>query len=50
LLLEIFINNKFFTFNDEIQYDGKGLLLGPNSPFNNIPILGTNKNKWYRNK
>ena len=22
-------------------YDGKGLLLGPNSPFANIPILGT---------
>ena len=22
-------------------YDGKGLLLGPNSPFPNIPILGT---------
>ena len=21
-------------------YDGKGLLLGPNSPFSNIPILG----------
>ena len=21
-------------------YDGKGLLLGPNSPFKNIPILG----------
>ena len=21
-------------------YDGKGLLLGPNSPFTNIPILG----------
>ena len=21
-------------------YDGKGLLLGPNSPFANIPILG----------
>ena len=21
-------------------YDGKGLLLGPNNPFKNIPILG----------
>ena len=21
-------------------YDGKGLLLGPNSPFKNVPILG----------
>ena len=22
-------------------YDGRGLILGPNSPFTNIPILGT---------
>ena len=24
----------------KIYYDGEGLLLGPNSPFANIPILG----------
>ena len=29
----------FFKHGDNI-YDGKGLVLGPNSPFKNIPILG----------
>ena len=30
----------FFRTNDGTVYDGKGLLLGPASPFKNIPILG----------
>ena len=32
--------NKLYLKQGGKLYDGKGLLLGPNSPFDNIPILG----------
>ena len=32
--------NGFYLKQGGQLYDGKGLLLGPNSPFANIPILG----------
>ncbi len=34
------VGNGLFLKKDGGVYDGKGLLLGPNSPFKNIPILG----------
>jgi len=48
LLLEPVSSKKSFTkLGDELYlkkegklYDGRGLLLGPNSPFKNVPILG----------
>lgn len=32
--------NGLYFINDDRVYSGKGLLLGPNSPFKNIPLLG----------
>jgi len=47
LLLEPVSNKSFTKLGDGLYlkkegklYDGRGLLLGPNSPFKNVPILG----------
>lgn len=47
LYLSPFHSSEFKTYGDGLYlkqggqvYDGKGLLLGPNSPFKSIPILG----------
>ena len=34
------LGNGFYLRKEGKIYDGKGLLLGPQSPFKNIPILG----------
>ena len=34
------LGDNFYLKKDGKIYDNKGLLLGPNSPFKNIPILG----------
>ena len=33
-------NGLYLKQGGKFHYDGKGLLLGPNSPFRNIPLLG----------
>ena len=35
------IGNGNYLMKQGGQYDGRGLILGPNSPFENIPNLGT---------
>ena len=32
--------NRLYLMKQGGLYDGRGLILGPNSPFTNIPILG----------
>ena len=32
--------NSLYLMKQGGRYDGRGLILGPNSPFKNIPILG----------
>ena len=34
------VGNALYLMNQGGLYDGRGLILGPNSPFKNIPILG----------
>ena len=34
------VGNGLFLMKQGGLYDGRGLILGPNSPFKNIPILG----------
>ena len=34
------VGNGLYLMNEGGLYDGRGLILGPNSPFKNIPILG----------
>ena len=34
------LGNGLYLRNEGKIYDGKGLLLGPQSPFKNLPILG----------
>ena len=34
------VGNGLFLMKQGEMYDGRGLILGPNSPFKNIPILG----------
>ena len=34
------IGNGLYLMNQGGLYDGRGLILGTNSPFKNIPILG----------
>ena len=35
------VENGLYLMKQSGLYDGRGLFLGPNSPFKNIPILGT---------
>ena len=35
------VGNGLYLMKQGGLYDGRGLILGPNSPFKNIPILGT---------
>ena len=35
------VRNGLYLMKQGVLYDGRGLILGPNSPFKNIPILGT---------
>ena len=35
------VGNDLYMMNQGGLYDGRGLILGPNSPFKNILILGT---------
>ena len=35
------VGNGLYLMKQDGLYDGRGLILGPNSPFKNIPILGT---------
>ena len=45
--------NNLYLMKQGGLYEGRGLILGPNSPFKNIPILGMilqcyfQKNKYY---
>ena len=34
------VENGLYLMKQGELYDGRGLILGPNSPFKNIPILG----------
>ena len=34
------VGNGLYLMKQVGLYDGRGLILGPNSPFKNIPILG----------
>ena len=34
------VGNVLYLMKQGGLYDGRGLILGPNSPFKNIPILG----------
>ena len=34
------VGNGLYLMKHGVQYDGRVLILGPNSPFKNIPILG----------
>ena len=34
------VGNDLYLIKQGGLYDGRGLILGPNSPFKNIPILG----------
>ena len=34
------VGNGLYLMKQDGLYDGRGLILGPNSPFKNIPILG----------
>ena len=34
------VGNGIYLMKQGGLYDGRGLILGPNSPFKNIPILG----------
>ena len=34
------VRNGLYLMKQGWLYDGRGLVLGPNSPFKNIPILG----------
>ena len=34
------VGNGLYLMKQGGLYDGRGLILGPNSPFKNIPILG----------
>ena len=34
------VGNCLYLMKQGGLYDGRGLILGPNSPFKNIPILG----------
>ena len=34
------VENGLYLMKQGGLYDGRGLILGPNSPFKNIPILG----------
>ena len=34
------VGNGHYLMNQGVLYDGRGLILGPNSSFQNIPILG----------
>ena len=34
------VENGLYLMKQRGLYDGRGLILGPNSPFKNIPILG----------
>ena len=34
------VGNDLYLMKQDGLYDGRGLILGPNSPFKNIPILG----------
>ena len=34
------VGNGLYLMKQGGLYDGRGLILGPNSPFHNIPILG----------
>ena len=34
------VGNGLYLMTQGVLYDGSGLILGPNSPFKNIPILG----------
>ena len=35
------VGNGLYLMKQGGLYDGRGLILGPNSPFTNIPILST---------
>ena len=35
------VGNGLYLMKQGRLYDGRGLMLGPNSPFKNNPILGT---------
>ena len=34
------VGSGLYLMKQDGLYDGRGLILGPNSPFKNIPILG----------
>ena len=34
------VGNVLYLMKQDGLYDGRGIILGPNSPFKNIPILG----------
>ena len=34
------VGNGLYLMKQGVWYDGRGLILGPSSPFKNIPILG----------
>ena len=34
------VGNGLYLMKQGGRYDGRGMILGPNSPFKNIPILG----------
>ena len=34
------VGNGLYLMKQDGRYDGRGLILGPNSPFKNIPIIG----------
>ena len=34
------VGNDLYLMKQSLLYDGRRLILGPNSPFKNIPILG----------
>ena len=42
--------NCFYLMKQGQLYDGRGLILGPNSPCKNIPILGMILCNYFRNK
>ena len=44
------VGNYHYLMKQGGLYDGRGLILGPNSPFKNIPILGMILYSTFRKK
>ena len=44
------VRNGLYLMKQGELYDGRGLILGPNSPFKNIPILGMILQYYFQKK